>query len=80
MNEQENNREEKWPLKRCPFCGGLAMMQESVRLHLTEVGYCHMQAYSVLCQDKGCIGNQSEKFYWTHTGAANAWNRRAGDG
>ena len=53
-------------LKRCPFCGGEACMQEHV-----FVGY--RSTYGIVCLDCCC---ETRQFYDTETEAAEAWNRR----
>ena len=66
-------------LKQCPFCGGDAMIEESVRFESRQAGFCQVKAFSVLCQDEDCIGSQSEKYFHTEENAVKAWNCRAGD-
>ena len=54
-------------LKRCPFCGGEARMQEHV-----FVGYS--STWGVVCLD--CCA-ETKQFYKNSQEAAEAWNRRA---
>lgn len=62
-------------LKSCPFCGGEAVMEKSLRyINNPEESWI---AYSALCSDENCIGHQSQKFYLLEESARKAWNKRA---
>lgn len=58
-------------LKRCPFCGGYAILGVLKR----SAG----NRYKVFCTNKECTASDCScfgKFFYTETDAANAWNRR----
>ena len=62
-------------LKRCPFCGGEAKIQENGSY---DRGY----GYIVVCLDVKCAGNCGSGLlcFRTEDEAIAAWNRRAGEG
>lgn len=66
-------------LKRCPFCGGEACIQEHVfvgkRRNAKDIVY--MSIWGVVCQDCLCETNWEN---FSKEEVAEAWNRRAEHG
>lgn len=74
LSEAMGNIKLSETIKPCPFCGGVAVLEEDV----TVLG----ARFSVGCANAGeadCVGYQSLTTFGRRSDAVKAWNRRAGD-
>lgn len=56
-------------LKPCPFCGGKAILVESI----------HAQVFKVECMNTSCYCFNTSTIFSNKTNAIEAWNRRTND-